>query len=49
MFLNISSLNEDADIVLEKTGETSFSENLTSLVFAKIGTNERYQMEPVGA
>ncbi|MEG7730085.1 alpha-amylase, partial [Listeria monocytogenes] len=21
----------------------------TSLVFAKIGTNERYQMEPVGA
>ncbi|AFH78726.1 alpha-amylase [Listeria monocytogenes] len=48
-FLNISSLNEDADIVLEKTGETSFSENLTSLVFAKIGTNERYQMEPVGA
>ncbi|EAD8062741.1 alpha-amylase, partial [Listeria monocytogenes] len=37
------------DIVLEKTGETSFSDNLTSLVFAKIGTNERYQMEPVGA
>ncbi|EAC2631824.1 alpha-amylase [Listeria monocytogenes] len=48
-FLNISSLDEEADIVLEKTGETSFSENLTSLVFAKIGTNERYQMEPVGA
>ncbi|EHZ5971065.1 alpha-amylase [Listeria monocytogenes] len=48
-FLNISSLDEEADIVLEKTGETSFSDNLTSLVFAKIGTNERYQMEPVGA
>ncbi|EAC7885197.1 alpha-amylase [Listeria monocytogenes] len=48
-FLNISSLDEDADIILEKTGETSFSESLTSLVFAKIGTNERYQMEPVGA
>ncbi|EAV9984865.1 alpha-amylase [Listeria monocytogenes] len=48
-FLNISSLDEDADIILEKTGETSFSESLTSLVFAKIGTNERYQMESVGA
>ncbi|MCB2585229.1 alpha-amylase, partial [Listeria monocytogenes] len=48
-FLNISSLDEEQDIVLEKTGETSFSENLTRLVFAKIGTNERYQMEPVGA
>ncbi|HAC0644789.1 TPA_asm: alpha-amylase [Listeria monocytogenes] len=48
-FLNISSLDEDADIILEKTGETSFSESLTSLVFAKIGMNERYQMKPVGA
>ncbi|EEU7815229.1 alpha-amylase [Listeria monocytogenes] len=48
-FLNISSLDEDADIILEKTGETSFSESLTSLVFGKIGTNERYQMKPVGA
>lgn len=48
-FLNISSLKEDADIVLEKAGETSFSESLTSLVFAKIGTNERYQMDPINA
>ncbi|ENJ8716347.1 alpha-amylase [Listeria innocua] len=48
-FLNISSFNENADIVLEKTSETSFSESLTSLVFAKLGTNERYQMESTGA
>ncbi|MBC1998331.1 alpha-amylase [Listeria marthii] len=48
-FSNVSSFNEGADIVLEKTGETSFSEKLTSLVFAKIGTNERYQMESIGA
>ncbi|MBC1375964.1 alpha-amylase [Listeria sp. FSL L7-0091] len=48
-FLNISSFNENADIVLEKTSETSFSESLTSLVFAKLGTNERYQMESAGA
>ncbi|MBC1507727.1 alpha-amylase [Listeria sp. FSL L7-1509] len=44
-FLNVSSLDEQADIILEKTGETSFSDKLTSLVFARIGTNERYQME----
>ncbi|MDT0017390.1 alpha-amylase [Listeria swaminathanii] len=48
-FSNVSSFNEDADIVLEKIGETSFSEKLTSLVFAKIGTNERYQMESISA
>lgn len=48
-FSNVSSFNEGADIVLEKTGETSFSEKLTSLVFAKIGANERYQMESIGA
>ncbi|MCD2247725.1 alpha-amylase [Listeria marthii] len=48
-FSNVSSFNEGADIVLEKIGETSFSEKLTSLVFAKIGTNERYQMESISA
>ncbi|MDT0000692.1 alpha-amylase [Listeria cossartiae subsp. cayugensis] len=48
-FSNVSSFNEGADIVLEKTGETSFSEKLTSLVFVKIGANERYQMESIGA
>ncbi|MBC1443697.1 alpha-amylase [Listeria seeligeri] len=44
-FLNMSSFDEQADIILEQIAETSFSGKLTSIVFARIGTNERYQME----
>ncbi|WP_181249404.1 alpha-amylase [Listeria seeligeri] len=48
-FLNVSSTNGEAQIQLEKIGETIFSEELSALIFAKIGEGERYQILEVAS
>lgn len=45
--LNASSSDENAYIQLEKVGETIFSEELSALILAKLGENERFQISSV--